>query len=112
MIEEDRSLDLAMNERGALRELIESRGWKLLMEIADAQRETKINQVIYDTWGMDDLPVKVHTKGEAAGIRLFQLMPQDAIEGLTAEIDEFKSHLEKDDTTFDEENDNATRNAP
>jgi len=108
MTEEVRSLDLAFNERMALRELKDSAGWRLLMEIADAQRETKINQVIYDTWGMDDLPVKVHTKGEAAGIRLFQMMPANAIEGLDFEIDAFKKEL----NITDEENEDVTRKAP
>ncbi len=109
MIEEKpRSLDLAMNERGLLRELIASSGWKLLVEIAEAQVAVKRNQMNVPCT-LEAFPKQEFSKGEAAGIQLFQRMPFDAIEALTPEIDMFKQQLGLNE---DEENEDATRNAP
>ena len=109
MIEEVRSLDLAMNERGVLKELIESSGWKLLMEIAEAQVAVKRNQMNVPCT-LEDFPKQEFSKGEAAGIQLFQRMPLDAIEALTPEIEAFKQQLGLNEEV--EGNENVTRNAP
>jgi hypothetical protein len=109
MIDEDRSLDLALNERGVLRELIDSAGWKLLMTIADAQTAVKRNQMNVPCT-LEDFPRQEFSKGEAAGIQLFQRMPFDAIESLTPEIEMFKQQLGLNEE--DEESEDATRNAP
>ena len=101
MNEEPRSLDLAMNERAMLRELIESSGWQFLMTIAQAQRQVRSNKILLTPRPADEITVQEFEKGEVAGIMLFEELPTTAIEALSAEIDEWKRKLNLDEGETD-----------
>lgn len=110
MEDENRSLDLAMNERGVLKELIETPGWKFLMDIAEAQRMVRSNKILFTPCPADQVTVQEFEKGEVAGITLFTSMPETAIEALSSEIDEHKRRLNLTDE--EEEKENAASKAP
>lgn len=93
MEEEPRSLDLAMKERGILKELIATPGWAFLMEIAAAQRAVRSNKILFTACPADQVTVQEFEKGEVAGITLFSAMPETAIEALTGEIESRKASL-------------------
>ena len=93
MEEEPRSLDLAMKERGVLKELINSAGWRFLMEIAQAQRMVRSNKILFTACPADQVTVQEFEKGEVAGITLFSTMPETAIEALGSEIEQWKAQL-------------------
>lgn len=105
MEEEPRSLDLAMKERSVLRELMESAGWRFLMEIAEAQRMVRSNKILLTACPADQVTVQEFEKGEVAGIMLFSTMPATAVEALSNEIESWKTHL----NIPTEENDDGTK---
>jgi len=106
--DQPRSLDLAMKERGVLKELVATPGWKFLMEIAEAQRMVRSNKILLTPRAADEMTIQEFEKGEVAGVLLFMNMPATAIEALSDEIEEWKKVLNLNE----EENEDGDRPAP
>lgn len=85
MSEERLSAEQLINDKQALKELMDSRGWRVLMEIADSQIAVR-GSWIFGPIPQDKVLEQEFTKGELAGIKLFQSMPLDAIESLELDI--------------------------
>jgi hypothetical protein len=73
--------------------LIESLGWKRLLEIADGQLKNRMPAALSKTENLLELPGKEYEKGEIAGIDLFMRLPDIAIEGLKEDIKELEEKL-------------------
>lgn len=92
--------------------LIDSLGWKRLMEIADGQMKLRMPSVLGKTENLLELPGKEYEKGEIAGIELFTRLPEIAIEGLKQDINELEEKLgyvegERTDSGTDDDGDGS-----
>lgn len=87
-------------ERGQLRQLIESQGWHWFVNLANAIfDDTFEHKVITKPSGMDEVVQKVYDLGECAGVRRVTNIPAARLEVVEAEIKELeeKLGLERDD---------------
>jgi len=79
------------------KELIESDGWKRLVEIADEQIAGRVNEIVLKP--MTDLAHQEFAKGEVAGIKLFIAIPETQKTMFEAQFDR--------ETDEEEENERA-----
>lgn len=114
-MEEKINLSQSVNDRHALRDMMESNGWAVLMGIAEGQTTSRSGGILLQPLQTGDaIYEQEFAKGEIAGIKLFQNMPQNAIEALTNDIATAQAAIAAK-TNEDEEIDdgtNSTRNAP
>jgi len=116
MEDEKISLDRAVNDRNALQTMLEGRGWQVLMGIAEGQIGTRTNSIIlrplHETAAIYE---QEFSKGEIAGIKLFQNMPQNAIDALSNDIvkeQRQQKAAKSDDNEVKDNESNSNRNAP
>lgn len=69
------------------RELVESKGWQKLMQVATAQSVAR-GSFIYGPIKQEQVFEQEFTKGELSGIKLFMQMPHDLIENARLEIEQ------------------------
>lgn len=96
-----------------LQELVESRGWALLMQAAEGQKKSRQHRVML-TPVSAEYPVGMEQfeKGEVAGIMLFQDLPHTAIEDLQVAVEYARQQMEANDNEVNENGDGTERNAP
>lgn len=97
MNEKEDSLEVKIELRRKLEDLVSSPGWDVLKEIADGQVAARRNRVMLTPVSTNySVETEQFEKGEVAGVLLFLDMPQTAIEGL---IDEIEMMREREDMT-------------
>ena len=84
-------------ELSNFKNLLDSVGWKRLMEVADGQLETRMPSVLEKVDNLLMVTGKEFEKGEMAGINLFMQLPGIAVESLTADIDTLEKELDYGD---------------
>lgn len=87
-----------------LNSLVDSRGWKRLMQIAQAQIETRRNN--YEAKplkAIDETLEQEFLKGEVTGIRTFCQLPTDEIEDLQTQIATILEETENADSNTETE---------
>lgn len=71
----------------ALQGLTKSKGWEILVGLAQEQMTRRQNQILFTPIGDDWSTLQQEfTKGEVGGIRLFIAIPQMTIESLEMEL--------------------------
>jgi hypothetical protein len=106
----ERGLNEMMGERHALKQLMDSAGWAILMDIANGQLNSR-GPTVLGPMPADRIYEIEFMKGEMAGIGLFQNMPENAIEGLRLEIQEERQRLGLEDEE-DSDGNEYERTAP
>ncbi len=110
--ETEQSLEELQRDQHALQELIEGRGWEVLMNIAEGQKRNRTNRVMLTTVNADyTVEAEQFEKGEVSGITLFQTMPDVALEGLEEDIKVAQAKIVMDEEEFENESGNE-RGAP
>ena len=72
-----------------MRKLLKSEGWARLREYAEAQIQTRRDDIeLKPLEAMDQVLAEQFTKGEIAGIRHFVMMPENVVESLEAELEQ------------------------
>ena len=71
----------ALNDKKAMKDLLESKGWKILERILKAQLDTRINHIVYG----DNMEEKVreYMRGEAQILKLVLSLPSIEFENAT-----------------------------
>lgn len=70
----------------ALKNLLESRGWELLMKIAEAQILSR-HGTILDQMRPGEEYEREFLKGECSGIQTFKLLPETIVEQLERDLE-------------------------
>lgn len=85
----------------AFRELLNSRGWDLLLDIAKAQIEARKNLLLQRAKGIDGAFELEYAKGEIAGIEIFTRIPSTALEDLEEQLETIKEQLKEEEMNYD-----------
>ena len=88
----------------AFRELLNSRAWALLLDIAKVQIETRKNLLTQRAKGMEGVLELEYAKGEIAGIEIFTRIPSTALEDLEEQLSDIKEQLKEEEMNHDIEN--------
>ncbi len=106
---EDREVRLRelQEELSRFRSLIEHRGWKEMIAIANEQMKLRLGNILSAVQSQDELITREFEKGEMNGIDLFCRLPMARITALEEDVNALEQELGYDGQTGTDGNDGS-----